>query len=340
MIINIDGNYNALSNTVLLGYVGETNARTIEVNFPVVSTAELYKLRFELSNGDTYDVNVTDGNYTVDGSLLINAGTVMCQWLAVKASGEAYELIAKSNKLKLMVGESISDSTVPIPTYEEAVAKLDEVLALDGRAEAAADESEDSAESAANSATQAAEILEDCEMKSDLNTDVIAIGDARYERIANYELIETITIEEGNEPVSIARNQEPDGTPYNFKAMNVHVHTQASTGSTMLTIDYHADSTPSYSSRILRTRASNGISTSGSWYGSVCECRYGRWFGTGTSSGATSILTSLTAQVNVEAIGYHSITDYQSIGCVNVFSSDNSLPLPAGSTISIYAVRR
>lgn len=49
-----------------------------------------------------------------------------------------------------------------------------------------------------------------------------------------YELIETITVEE--EVASISRTQEPDGTPYNFKAM--HINTLMEIGKVASAINY------------------------------------------------------------------------------------------------------
>lgn len=147
MRLIITKDYKAYAESDLLGYVGETNARTIEVSQPDVSGADTYRLRFDY--GDyVYDVIITDRKITVAGSLLAKAGHVKCQWLATAADGDSYKLVAKSNVFVLRIESSISDEITPAPTYEQAVESLDKVLT----AESSAADYADKAEKAANAA--------------------------------------------------------------------------------------------------------------------------------------------------------------------------------------------
>ncbi|MDO5125231.1 MAG: hypothetical protein Q4D35_02505 [Ruminococcus sp.] len=116
----------------LLGYVGETNARTIEVTQPEVEGADTYRLRFKYGDDVVYDVPIVDGVVTVTGSLLREVGEIECQWLATKSDGENYDLVAKSNIFKVNIDKSISDDIAPIPTYEQAVEVLDRILNAEG----------------------------------------------------------------------------------------------------------------------------------------------------------------------------------------------------------------
>lgn len=148
MRLIITKDYKAYAESDLLGYVGETNARTIEVTQPDVQGADAYRLRFAYSDGVVYDVPLVDGKTAVDGSLLREAGRVKCQWLATAVDGDSYKLVAKSNVFVLRIESSISDEIAPVPSYEQAVEALDKVLtAKDSAADYA-----DKAEKAANAA--------------------------------------------------------------------------------------------------------------------------------------------------------------------------------------------
>lgn len=173
MRINISKDYKATADSDLLGYIGETNARTIEVEQPEVEGADCYRLRFAYPDGVVYDVPLADGITAVDGSLLRESGHVKCQWLATAADGDNYRLVAKSNVFVLRVEGSISDDIAPVPTYEQAVKALDKVLTSESIAAENADKAEQSANAAkaAENAVQAA--------KADLETATSAANIAR-----------------------------------------------------------------------------------------------------------------------------------------------------------------
>ena len=125
MNLIITNQYRAYTDTQLLGYQGETNARTIKVAQPHIDEATAYRLIFDCGNDVIYEADVTGGEYIVDGGLLINVGTVKCQWQAVKLVGDTYELVAKSNIIEFEVKPSIQGDVAPIPTYEQAKSIID-----------------------------------------------------------------------------------------------------------------------------------------------------------------------------------------------------------------------
>lgn len=159
MNLIITNKYMAYTDARLLGYQGETNARTIKVAQPHIDEATAYRLIFDCGNDVIYEVDVTDGEYIVDGGLLINVGTVKCQWQAVKLVGDTYELVAKSNIIEFEVKPSIQGDVAPIPTYEQSKSALDEVLQAAEQAQGA-EAAAERAEIAAATATEAAEVAE------------------------------------------------------------------------------------------------------------------------------------------------------------------------------------
>lgn len=128
MKITISENYTAYADNDLLGYIGETKARVIEVVQPEVKGADTYRLRFEYSDKVVYDVPIEEGKVIVTASLLRKVGTVNCQWLAAKADGDNHTLVAKSQIFELKIGDSISDDIAPIPPYELSKSIADKVL--------------------------------------------------------------------------------------------------------------------------------------------------------------------------------------------------------------------
>lgn len=128
MKITISENYTAYADNDLLGYLGETNARVIEVDQPVVNGADTYRLRFEYSDKVVYDVPIEEGKVIVTGSLLREVGNIKSQWVATKSDGDNYALVAKSQVFDLKIGDSISDDVAPIPTYEQSIEALEKVL--------------------------------------------------------------------------------------------------------------------------------------------------------------------------------------------------------------------
>ena len=128
----IKENFSVIKDFTILGFMGENNARVIEVNQPEVEGADTYRLRFEYQDGVIYDVPIENGVVMVTGSLLREVGKVNCQWLATKAVDDSYELVAKSQVFSLSVEPSIEDSATPIPSPEiatDALARMQETVA-------------------------------------------------------------------------------------------------------------------------------------------------------------------------------------------------------------------
>lgn len=129
MKIYIDENiYRAEPDSELLGYMGETNARTIEFEQPIVEGADSYRLRLRYSDNAVYDVPIIDNKIIVTASLLREVGYIECQWIATKSNGDTYDLVAKSQVFGLIIDSSISDDVAPIPSYEQTKAISDKVL--------------------------------------------------------------------------------------------------------------------------------------------------------------------------------------------------------------------
>ena len=180
MNLIITNKYMAYTDTQLLGYQGETNARTIKVSQPHIDEATAYRLIFDCGNDVIYEADVTGGEYIVDGGLLINVGAVKCQWQAVKLVGDTYELVAKSNIIEFAVKPSIQGDVAPIPTYEQSKSALDEVLQAVEQAqdaEAAAEVAEQAKTEAVNAAETAIQKAAEAEQSANLAAESAASVD-------------------------------------------------------------------------------------------------------------------------------------------------------------------
>ena len=151
MVIRLDENYNAMTSTALLGYVGETNARPVSVEGLTVDGADRYVLTIDYGDGVTYEVDITGGQWTPTADILRSAQTVSCQIAAKKLSGDEYILVKKSRIFRLRIGAAIGDNAVPSPSV--AADALDRISAIGEQVEADVER----AENAASTAMQAAE---------------------------------------------------------------------------------------------------------------------------------------------------------------------------------------
>lgn len=165
MEITLNEKYNARSSSPSLGYVGETNARTIRFSGYETDGAQAYKMRLEYADRVSYEIDISDGTYTVEGSLLRMAGEVKAQILAYALDGKNYTLVKKSNVFKLKIKPSLEDVPVPIPTYEQSAGALEKVLASEASAASSAEKAE-TAKTAAQSAETAAEAAKDTAVQS------------------------------------------------------------------------------------------------------------------------------------------------------------------------------
>lgn len=151
MVIRLDENYNAMTSTALLGYVGETNARPVSVEGLTVDGADRYVLTIDYGDGTVYEVDITGGQWTPTADILRSAQTVSCQICAKKLSGNEYILLKKSRIFRLRIGAAIGDTAIPSPNV--AADALDRISAIGEQVEADVER----AENAASTAIQAAE---------------------------------------------------------------------------------------------------------------------------------------------------------------------------------------
>lgn len=160
MVIRLDENYNAMTSTALLGYVGETNARPVSVEGLTVDGADRYVLTIDYGDGVQYEVDITGGQWTPTADILRSAQTVSCQIAAKKLSGDEYVLVKKSRIFRLRIGAAIDDNAVPSPDVSmDALDRIDaigrQVHADMQTAVTAAETATTAAENAEKSATNA-----------------------------------------------------------------------------------------------------------------------------------------------------------------------------------------
>lgn len=128
MVIRLDENYNAMTSTALLGYVGETNARPVSVEGLTVDGADRYVLTIDYGDGVQYEVDITGGTWTPTADILRSAQTVSCQICAKKLSGQEYILVKKSRIFRLRIGAAIGDNAVPSPDVSmDALDRIDAI---------------------------------------------------------------------------------------------------------------------------------------------------------------------------------------------------------------------
>lgn len=153
MVIRLDENYNAMTSTALLGYVGETNARPVSVEGLTVDGADRYVLTIDYGDGVTYEVDITGGTWTPTADILRVARNVSCQISARKYDNGNYTLVKKSKIFSLRIGQALSDGVAPIPSPSVAADALDKIDAIGRQAHA----DMQTAVTAAEAATTAAE---------------------------------------------------------------------------------------------------------------------------------------------------------------------------------------
>ena len=160
MVIRLDENYNAMTSTALLGYVGETNARPVSFESMEIDGADRYMLTIDYGDGVTYEVDITGGQWTPTADILRSAQTVSCQICAKKLSGQEYILLKKSRIFRLRIGAAIGNNAVPSPSVAaDALDKIDAIgrhtHADMQKAVTAAETATTAAENAKKSATNA-----------------------------------------------------------------------------------------------------------------------------------------------------------------------------------------
>lgn len=175
MVIRLDENYNAMTSTALLGYVGETNARPVSVEGLTVDGADRYVLTIDYGDGVTYEVDITGGQWTPTADILRSAQTVSCQIAAKKLSGDEYILVKKSRIFRLRIGAAIGDTAIPSPSV--AADALDKIDAIGRQAHA----DMQTAVTAAETATTAAENAEKSATTAGVSADTATQAASRAE---------------------------------------------------------------------------------------------------------------------------------------------------------------
>lgn len=165
MVIRLDENYNAMTSTALLGYVGETNARPVSVEGLTVDGADRYVLTIDYGDGVTYEVDITGGQWTPTADILRSSQTVSCQIAAKKLSGDEYVLVKKSRIFRLRIGAAIGDTAIPSP--DVAMDALDRIDAIGRQVHADMQTAVTAAETATTAAENAEKSATDAEKSAD-----------------------------------------------------------------------------------------------------------------------------------------------------------------------------
>lgn len=168
MVIRLDENYNAMTSTALLGYVGETNARPVSVEGLTVDGADRYVLTIDYGDGVTYEVDITGGQWTPTADILRSAQTVSCQIAAKKLSVNEYILVKKSRIFRLRIGAAIDDNAVPSPNV--AMDALDRIDTIGRQAHADMQTAVTAAETATTAAKNATKSATAAEKSADTAT--------------------------------------------------------------------------------------------------------------------------------------------------------------------------
>lgn len=165
MVIRLDENYNAMTSTALLGYVGETNARPVSVEGMEIDGADRYVLTIDYGDGTVYEVDITGGQWTPTADILRSAQTVSCQICAKKLSGQEYILVKKSRIFRLRIGAAIGDNAIPSPSV--AADALDRIDSIGRQAHADMQTAVTAAETATTMANNAAKSATATEKSAD-----------------------------------------------------------------------------------------------------------------------------------------------------------------------------
>ena len=168
MVIRLDENYNAMTSTALLGYVGETNVRPVSVEGMEIDGADRYVLTIDYDDGTVYEVDITGGQWTPTADILRSAQTVSCQIAAKKLSGQEYILLKKSRIFRLRIGAAIGDNAVPSP--DVSMDALDRIDAIGRQAHADMQTAVTAAETATTAADNAAKSAAAAEKSADTAT--------------------------------------------------------------------------------------------------------------------------------------------------------------------------
>ncbi|MFR2194825.1 MAG: hypothetical protein ACLS5M_09975 [Ruminococcus sp.] len=165
MVIRLDENYNAMTSTALLGYVGETNARPVSVEGMEIDGADRYVLSIDYGDGTAYEVDITDGNMDAYSRYTAVSADSQLSNMCKKLSGNEYILVKKSRIFRLRIGAAIGDNAVPSP--DVAMDALDRIDAIGRQAHADMQTAVTAAETATTAANNAAKSATAAEKSAD-----------------------------------------------------------------------------------------------------------------------------------------------------------------------------
>lgn len=258
-------------------------------------------------------------------SAVTDAGETQVQTIITEGTTQTNTIRAYCEEQQTIINQKVSSAN----------GAKDDAVTAQGRAEAAQQVAETSAQTASQRAAEAAE--------HDILTQT-AFTDAQQAQARKninaekskgvYELIETITLT--GDTTSVVRTQEPDGTPYAFRAIGVVV--QAEVGSANSGINVLGN----YESTRLQSGFINGaINDSIKKYGyAQIYPDWGVWAGIGSTAvnGFAWVVTQMTGYSPAQAF---SVKESENPYCTQVTLQPNvsGATIPTGTIIQIYGVR-
>lgn len=211
----------------------------------------------------------------------------------------------------------------------------DDAVTAQGQAEAAQQIAETSARTAAQRAAEAAEhdILTQTELTDAQQAQARKNINAEKSK-GVYELIETITLTE--DTASIVRTQEPDGTPYAFKAIGVVVKAEVGSVNSGINVFGNYGSTR-LQAGFINSAINNTIKKYG--YAQIYP-DWGAWTAIGSTAinGFSWTVNQMTGYSPAQAF---SVKESENPYCTQVTLQPNTsgATIPAGTIIQIYGVR-
>ena len=127
MTITLDEEYFAVASDALLGYCGETNARTIVFAGLDNVQADAYSLVLSYDDGECYETRITNNSVTLTSGIMRKSGSVDVQVYACCISGDNYTVVKKSNIIQMLIKPSLDADAQPVPAMADCLRLLDTV---------------------------------------------------------------------------------------------------------------------------------------------------------------------------------------------------------------------
>lgn len=145
MKLSVSRNFLMTADDNFLGYLGENNARKLDINFPNVAEQlnddkeYTYHLFFEYNNGTIYDwllsnIEETEKGYKcvlmIPNGYLLESGKAKVQWAAQSSGDGEEQVIAKSNIVQVIINNSLdTGDVIPIPPMESVETLIELITA-------------------------------------------------------------------------------------------------------------------------------------------------------------------------------------------------------------------